>query len=72
VRNPALAAEWKPEWCRVRYATEVYGFSKPGVFALLKAGKIRGKKIDGILLLEVASIEALIAEAPDWRPRGVA
>ena len=62
------AAEFAParRWCRVRELREMFGLSKPWTFAALRDGKILGKKIDGILLIDLDSVRELIDGAPDW------
>lgn len=51
-------------WCRVRQLAPL--FTKPFVFALLRDGKIDAKKVGGVLLIDVASVERLIASAESW------
>jgi hypothetical protein len=65
--EPAIAVAPR-RWGRVRELRGEFGFTKPWAFAALKAGKIRGKKIDGVLLIDLDSVRALIEEAPDWTP----
>ena len=38
-------------------------------FRPLEIRQIEGRKVDGVLLLNVASIEALVRAAPSWTPR---
>ena len=55
-------------WGRVREVREQFGFSKPWVFARLKSGAIRAKRIDGVLLVDLDSVRKLIESSPDWTP----
>ena len=66
---PAAAAlDPARRWGRVRELREAFGFTKPWVFAALRDGRIRGKKVGGVLLIDLDSVRALIDGAPDWTP----
>jgi hypothetical protein len=58
----------RPTYCRVRDVTENYGIKKGKLYQLLARGLARAKKVDGVVLVEIASIEALIESAPAWSP----
>jgi len=58
--------------CRVREAVAHYGITKGWVFNELRAGRLRGKKLGGVLLIDLQQLEERIASAPDWTPRGAA
>lgn len=55
-------------WARVRQLRDEYGLSKSWVFGALRNGTIRGRKLGGVLLIDVGSIEAAIASSPEWKP----
>jgi len=44
-------------------------FSKAWIFARLREGRLRAVKLDGVLLIERASVRALLESAKPWRPR---
>ena len=54
---------------RVRDVMKLIGLSKPKVFQALKAGKLDGLKLDGVLLINVASVERYLRTATQWKPK---
>jgi len=44
-------------------------FSKPWLFARLREGRLRAVKLDGLLLIERASVRELLDSAEPWRPK---
>jgi hypothetical protein len=56
-------------WGRVKELRPLFGLTKPWAFSALKAGKIRAKKLNGVLLVDLDSVRTLIEQAPDWSPK---
>ncbi len=55
---------------RVREVMELYGLSKGKVFQALKEGKLDGRKLDGVVLITVESMDRYLASATPWKPNG--
>ena len=68
--QPIATSESKPppRFCRVRDIMAEWGVSKPWVFAQLKAGRLRGRKLGGVLLIERESLDEFLALAEPWKP----
>lgn len=59
-------------YCRVRDLTPPHGpLSKPTVFRMLNAGQLRAVRVGGLLLIEIASVRELVANAEPWTPKAV-
>ncbi|MFH1268998.1 MAG: helix-turn-helix domain-containing protein [Planctomycetota bacterium] len=56
---------------RVRDVQEAVGCSKPFVLNLVKTGKLRASKLDGLLLIEPDSFESWLASRIPVEPGGV-
>ncbi|MBZ5639084.1 MAG: hypothetical protein LAO51_10080 [Acidobacteriia bacterium] len=55
------------DWCRVKELCPP--FTKGDVFRKLKNGMLRGKKLNGVLLIDGRSVRDLIANSPAWKPK---
>lgn len=53
---------------RVRDLMNEWSVSKPWIFAQLRAGNLRGRKVKGVLLLDGDSVEELLASGEPWKP----
>lgn len=54
-------------WCRVSDLTPPRGpLSKGTVYRYIKSGKLRAVRLDGITLIEVASVNELLGRAEPW------
>ncbi len=56
-------------WLRFKALEAEYSIRKTKALRLLAAGRLRAKRLDGCTLIERASVDELLAEAPDWSPR---
>jgi len=52
-------------WFRVRELCPP--FSKPKVYELLKSGRLRAVRLDGIVLVEAGSVEELLRSCDEWK-----
>ena len=59
----------QPEFVRVRDLVARYPFSKSHVFALLRDGKLTGRKLGGVLFIDTRSVEKYVSSAQPWHPR---
>lgn len=51
-------------WCRIRDLVPPRGpFSRSTILRYVAAGKLRARKLDGLLLIDIASVDELIATA---------
>lgn len=57
---------------RVRQIMEMTGISKGKVFQALRSGRLKGLKLDGVLLIPAESLDAWLAQAVPYRPRNTA
>lgn len=56
-------------WLRVSDLARPSGlFSKAYIFQLLREGRLRGKKVGAVTLVELRSLEELLESAEDWTP----
>ena len=54
-------------WCRVRDLTPPRGpFSRAAIYRWLDDGKLRGRKLGDVLLIEIASVQELLDTAEPW------
>ena len=67
---PRPEAVEEPEFHRVSGVMRMLGVSKPWCFSQLKAGRLRGIKVGGVLLIEAASVREMLANGEPWKPGG--
>jgi predicted DNA-binding transcriptional regulator AlpA len=57
------------EFIRERQLREELGVSKAWIFARLREGTLRARKLGGVLLIERESVDELLATAEPWVPK---
>ncbi len=56
----------EPQFVRVKDIVDALRISKPKVFQLLKQGRLRAIKVDGILFIEAQSVADWLRSGTPW------